>query len=159
MADRHSKEARSRNMAAVKSKNTKPEMLVRRGLHGMGYRYGLHYKNLPGKPDLVLPKYKAVIFVNGCFWHGHDCPRFTWPKTREAFWRDKISVNKDRDLKTFEALENLGWRIALIWECALKGKYKPKPETVLIALSDWLQSDQLQLYIGYNAVEKTCVIS
>lgn len=159
MADRHSKEVRSRNMAAVKSKNTKPEMLIRRGLHGMGYRYCLHRKDLPGKPDLVLPKFKAVIFVNGCFWHGHDCPRFSWPKTREAFWRDKISGNKDRDLKSYKALERIGWRKAVVWECALKGKYKLEPETVLSALSEWLKSARLQLDIGYSKAEKTCVIS
>lgn len=159
MADSHSKAARSRNMSAFKSETTKPEILVRPGLHGMGYRYGLYRKNLPGKPDLVLPKYKKVIFVNGCFWHGYECPRFTWPKTREAFWKDKIFGNKARDLKTALALERMGWRMGVVWECALKGKYKLGLEVVLFTVSEWLQSDQLQLNIGCSAVEKICMIS
>ena len=139
MADRHSPEARRRNMSAVKGKNTKPEMLIRRALHARGFRYGLHNKTLPGKPDLTLPKYNAVIFVHGCFWHSHDCPAFSWPKTREDFWRDKIGGNKQRDGRNLEALLNDGRRVAVIWECALKGKNKPPFETVTGALTEWLK--------------------
>lgn len=148
MADKHSPEARRRNMAAVKGKNTKPEMRVRRALHGRGFRYGLHNKALPGKPDLVLPKYNAVIFVHGCFWHAHDCPAFSWPKTREAFWREKIGGNQVRDAANIEALLASGRRVAVIWECALKGKHKPGFEDVIDTLSDWLQHGDKQPHLS-----------
>jgi DNA mismatch endonuclease (patch repair protein) len=121
MADVHSKEIRSKNMAAIKGKNTKPEMLVRKFLHANGYRYKLHDKNLPGKPDIVLPKYKTVIFVHGCFWHGHkDCKYFVIPKTRTEWWLNKINGNIANDAKALNALKKDGWKIITIWECKLK---------------------------------------
>ena len=121
MADVHSKEMRSKNMAAIKAKNTKPEMLVRRFLHANGYRYRLHDKRLPGKPDIVLPKYKTVIFVHGCFWHGHEgCKYYVVPKTRTEWWLNKINCNIANDKKALGALKKQRWRIINLWECDLK---------------------------------------
>jgi DNA mismatch endonuclease (patch repair protein) len=121
MADVHSKETRSYNMSRIKSKNTKPEMLVRRFLHRNGFRYRLHVKNMPGKPDIVLPKYKTVIFIHGCFWHGHEeCKYYVVPKTRTEWWLNKINGNINNDTKSEESLKALGWNIIKIWECELK---------------------------------------
>ena len=123
MADVHDKETRSYNMSRIKGKDTKPEMLVRKFLHAHGFRYRLHVKNLPGKPDIVLPKYKTVIFVHGCFWHGHEgCKYFVVPKTRTEWWLNKINGNVENDKKAFEALNEAGWKIIEIWECELKDK-------------------------------------
>src|ERR1700710_1623924 len=124
MADVVSKDVRSRMMSGIRGKHTKPEMLVRRGLHGKGFRYLLHDKRLPGKPDLVFPKHRAVIFVNGCFWHGHDCHLFKWPKSRKGFWRKKIERNHEVDKHALIAIKAAGWRYCVIWECALKSRYK-----------------------------------
>lgn len=107
-------------MAGIRSKNTKPEMVVRRFLHGQGYRYRLHRKDLPGTPDLVLPKYQAVIFVHGCFWHGHDCRYYRLPKTRTAFWAEKIAGNRSRDEKNQRLLEAEGWRVVVVHECEIR---------------------------------------
>ena len=150
MADVHQPHTRSRNMAAIKGKNTKPELLIRSGLHRLGFRYSLHNRKLPGKPDLYFRKYKAVIFVHGCFWHGHDCHLFKWPKTREDFWREKISANVDRDIRNIQALEDAGLRVGIIWECALKGKTAIGLENVLRACSDWLRSDKEKLEVTGN---------
>jgi len=123
MADVHSKEIRSKNMAAIKGKNTKPEMLVRRFLHANGFRYKLHDKTLPGKPDIVLPKYKTVIFIHGCFWHGHEgCKYYAVPKTRTEWWLNKINSNIANDEKAVIALKKEGWKIIMLWECELKPK-------------------------------------
>lgn len=139
MADTVSPEVRSRMMAAVRGKDTKPEMAVRRGLHAMGFRYSLHAKRLPGKPDLVLAKYRAVIFVEGCFWHGHEgCPLARIPATRTGYWRDKIAGNRERDARTRKALDALGWRHLTIWECSLRGK--GSEEAASLAAADWLRS-------------------
>ena len=114
-------EARSRNMAAIKSKNTKPEIEVRKILHEMGYRFRLHRKDLPGNPDIVLPKYKTAIFVNGCFWHQHeDCKYACLPKTNFHFWKEKLAKNKKRDKLKHSQLNDLGWKIIIVWECQLK---------------------------------------
>lgn len=121
MADVHTKEIRSYNMSRIKGKNTKPEMLVRSFLHAQGFRYKLHDKNLPGKPDIVLPKYKTVIFVNGCFWHGHkNCKYFVVPKTRTEWWLNKIKGNISNDQKASKALKKERWKVIIIWECRLK---------------------------------------
>ena len=123
MADVHDKETRSYNMSRVKSKDTGPELLVRKFLHANGFRYRLHVKNLPGKPDIVLPKYKTAIFVHGCFWHGHkDCKYFTIPKTRSDWWREKINKNIENDEKAFHALQAAGWKVMEIWGCDLNKK-------------------------------------
>lgn len=129
-------------MAGIKGKNTRPEMLVRRGLHGLGLRYRLHDKRLPGKPDIVLPKWKAVILVHGCFWHGHDCPLFKWPSTRQRFWHTKITRNREKDAETLTALGADGWRVLVIWECALKGRGKQPAEHVIEKVVGWLKSGQ-----------------
>ena len=116
-------EVRSRNMSAIKSKNTKPEIIVRKLLHSMGYRFRLHKKDLPGSPDIVLPKYKTVIFVHGCFWHRHNnCKFATTPKTRTEFWENKFKENIERDIKNQNKLKNLGWKSRIIWECEIKDK-------------------------------------
>ena len=121
MADVHSVATRSYNMSRIKGKNTKPEMLVRKYLFAHGFRYTLHSKKLPGKPDIVLPKYKTVIFVHGCFWHGHDeCKYFVVPKTKTEWWLNKINGNKANDAKTVQTLEQAGWKVLVVWECQLK---------------------------------------
>ena len=141
MTDVHSKETRSKNMAAVSGKNTKPELLIRKGLHRRGFRYRLHDKKLPGKPDLVLPKYKAVIFVNGCFWHRHDCHLFKWPSTRKEFWRSKINGNKARDIEAVKQLRSMGWRTLTVWECALKGKTRLPEDALISQVANWIGSE------------------
>lgn len=144
-----SSEKRSQMMAGIKAKNTVPEMLIRKRLHSLGYRYRLHGTILPGKPDMILKKYNAVIFVNGCFWHGHDCHLFKLPKTRTEFWQNKIEENRKRDKKVLDELLNLGWRVAIIWECALKGKNKLDFNALVDKLSGWIQSDnRFSEYVG-----------
>lgn len=119
--DVHDKKTRSYNMSRIKGKNTKPEELVRKYLFSQGFRYRKNDKRLPGSPDIVLPKYKTVIFVNGCFWHGHEgCKHFVWPKSNEEFWKNKIETNIARDKKKTQVLEELGWRVIVVWECELK---------------------------------------
>ena len=137
MSDVHNKETRSYNMSRIKGKNTKPEMLVRKFLHANGFRYRLHVKNLPGKPDIVLPKYKTVIFVHGCFWHGHEnCKYFVVPKTRTEWWLNKINGNVDNDKKAFTSLQILAWKVIEVWECQLKPKQlKETFENLLAKLS------------------------
>jgi len=108
---------RSRMMAGIRAKNTKPEVAVRQALHRSGYRFRLHCKNMPCKPDIVLPRHKTVIFVHGCFWHGHQCSKFRWPKTRESFWRQKILGNVARDIECIANLEKMGWKVKVVWEC------------------------------------------
>lgn len=121
MPDVHTKEIRSYNMSRIRSKNTKPEVLIRKYLHGKGFRFRINVKNLPGKPDIVLSKYKTVIFINGCFWHGHEnCKYFVIPKTRTEWWLEKINRNKENDEKALTALRLKGWRIINVWECELK---------------------------------------
>ena len=116
-------EQRSRNMSAIKSKNTKPEIKVRKVLHSMGYRFRLHRKDLPGSPDIVLPKYKTVIFVHGCFWHRHEnCKYASIPKTRKEFWESKFKANVKRDKEIQEKIKNIGWQSVVIWECEIKNK-------------------------------------
>ena len=122
MADVHSKEVRSYNMSQVKGKDTKPELLVRKFLFANGLRYRLYDKKLSGKPDIVLPKYKTVIFIHGCFWHGHEnCKYSILPKTRTEFWSDKIEGNKKRDKANIEQLKSKGWNVLIVYGCELKG--------------------------------------
>ena len=119
--DVHDKETRSYNMSRIKGKNTKPEELVRKFLFSQGFRYRKNDARLPGTPDIVLPKYKTVIFVNGCFWHGHsNCKYFVVPKTNTEFWLNKIETNRQRDAKKTSELQSLGWRVIVLWECQLK---------------------------------------
>ena len=119
--DVHDKKTRSYNMSQIKGKNTKPEEMVRKYLFAQGFRYRKNDKKLPGTPDIVLPKYKTVIFVNGCFWHGHEgCKYFVWPESNPDFWKKKIETNISRDLQKIKLLQSQGWRVITIWECELK---------------------------------------
>lgn len=120
MADNHTKEIRSKNMSHIRSTNSKPEELVRKYLFAHGFRYRKNVKDLPGRPDIVLPKYKTVIFVNGCFWHKHDCPRFVWPTSNTEYWTKKINGNAERDLQNKQWLVEAGWKVVTVWECQLK---------------------------------------
>ena len=134
-------------MTAIRGSHTKPELQIRKALHAAGFRYRLHAKDLPGKPDLVLPRYKAAIFVNGCFWHQHDCHLFKWPATREEFWREKIGRNVANDARSFQALLDAGWRVATVWECALKGRTRLDPAQAMQRLASWIQSDEKTITI------------
>lgn len=147
MADVHSVEQRSRNMAAIRGKDTKPEIQIRHGLFSRSYRYRLHRSDLPGKPDLVLPKYRVVIQVQGCFWHKHSCRYFKWPATRPEFWRQKIEENVVRDQRALYRLKLEGWRALIIWECAFKGSSPTEYEGLLDQVEQWIhsQSEYLEL--------------
>jgi len=140
MADVHTPEQRSRNMAAIRGGDTKPEMRVRALLHALGYRFRLHRKDLPGKPDIVLPKYRTVIFVHGCFWHAHKgCKYARVPATRPDFWIAKLQANVERDQLAIEKLAAMGWRVLSVWECAIRNH-----ETVISLsanLIDWINGD------------------
>lgn len=133
-------------MAGIRGKNTKPELLIRKALHARGFRYRLHC-DLPGKPDICLPKHRAVIFVHGCFWHGHDCHLFKWPKTRPEFWRAKIGRNREIDVAVQLRLAELGWRTATVWECAIKGRYRQSSESLSDQIAQWLRSSDDSLTI------------
>lgn len=133
---------RSRMMAGIRGKDTKPELIVRRGLHAAGFRFRLHDRRLPGKPDMVLPRWRAAVFVHGCFWHGHGCPLFRWPGTRQDFWREKIGRNQERDAEVEAALDRAGWRVLKIWECSMKGPGRIGADAVMPIAADWLRSDQ-----------------
>lgn len=136
MTDVHDKKTRSYNMSRIRSKGTKPEILVRKYLFSKGFRYRLNVRGLPGTPDIVLPKYKTVIFIHGCFWHGHeDCKYFVLPKTRQEWWLDKIAHNKALDVENLARLKNLGWKVFVIFECELK---KTKREDTLSEITTYL---------------------
>lgn len=131
---------RSRMMSGIRGRNTKPEILIRSLLHSKGFRFRLHVREMAGQPDIVLPRYRAVIFIHGCFWHGHDCPLFKLPGTRQDFWREKFERNRKNDSRAKEALLADGWRVAIIWECALRGAGR-NTEAVAQSLAEWLRSD------------------
>ncbi|WP_156840040.1 very short patch repair endonuclease [Novosphingobium aquimarinum] len=147
MVDIVAAEVRSRMMSGIRSKNTKPELILRQGLHAVGFRFRLHDRSLPGKPDIVFPRYRAVIMAHGCFWHGHDCHLFKMPTTRPDFWRAKIDRNRKIDARTRTALAQAGWRQAEVWECALKGKTRLPHDKVIDTCGQWLQSDAAELEI------------
>lgn len=151
MADVVTPEKRSQMMAAIRGKDTTPELVLRRGLHRMGLRFQLHRSDLPGKPDLVFPRHRAVLFVHGCFWHGHDCHLFKWPKSREKFWRGKIETNRARDEIALAALSSKGWRIGTVWECALKGKFRRNFDEVVEQTAEWLVSDDVEFSVSGGA--------
>lgn len=137
MADVHSKEIRSYNMSQIKGKNTKPEILVRKYLFSKGFRYRLNVKDLPGKPDIILPKYRTVIFVNGCFWHGHKgCKYFVTPKTRTEWWIEKINRNKQNDSKNIRQLRRNGWKIITIWECKIRKNYEKHIDKIINIINE-----------------------
>lgn len=124
MADNHSKEVRSKNMSHIRSTNSKPEEIVRKYLFSKGFRYRKNVRTLPGCPDIVLPKYNTVIFVNGCFWHKHDCGRFVWPSSNTEYWIPKIKRNVERDAENYQKLTEMGWKVLIVWECELKRKVR-----------------------------------
>lgn len=158
MADKMTKEQRRRCMASIKGKDTKPEMLVRRYLHSRGYRYRFNVRRLPGTPDIVLRKYRTVIFINGCFWHGHeDCRYFVLPKSNTQYWQQKIERNIQRDMEKHIQLRLLGWHTIIIWGCELMPKNR---HTTLQALEQtlnkiYLLNNSVEVTAGYPAVEDT----
>jgi DNA mismatch endonuclease (patch repair protein) len=139
MVDVLTKDQRRLNMSRIRNANTAPELLLRRGLHKRGFRFRLHRKDLPRCPDLTLPKYKSAIFVNGCFWHGHNCPMFRVPATRQEFWTAKIQKNRDRDAFVLSSLGEMGWRTFVLWECAVKGRGRRPLDAVLDKITTWLE--------------------
>jgi DNA mismatch endonuclease, patch repair protein len=140
MADVVSRSVRSRMMSSIRSKNTRPEIMIRQGLHRVGFRFRLHAKHLPGRPDIVLPKWNAVIFVHGCFWHGHRCHLYRPPKTRRQFWLKKIRRNRRVDIRAVQALRKDKWRVGMVWECAIKGRAKLPPAEVFRRCTSWIDS-------------------
>ncbi len=147
MADIVDSATRSRMMRGIKGKDTKPELRLRRALHAGGFRYRVHVRDLPGKPDIVLSRYRAVIFVNGCFWHGHDCPLFRLPATRTAFWRDKIDGNRARDARAARELLAAAWRVLTVWECAFRGKGAVGFEDTVSRTIAWLRGSERETEI------------
>jgi DNA mismatch endonuclease, patch repair protein len=129
---------RSHCMRNISSKNTKPEMLVRKALFALGLRYRIHRKDLPGTPDLVFPRLRAVILIHGCFWHGHGCNLFVIPQTNRDFWMRKIEGNRARDRKSVQQLRNLGWRVLIVWECVIRGGHKQPVEVLINRIHKWL---------------------
>ena len=146
MVDVHTKEQRSYNMSQIKSKGTIPELVIRKSLHHLGYRYSLNSRKLAGHPDIVLPKYKTVIFINGCFWHYHQCHLFKMPETRFEWWKEKFCKTRLRDKKNVDLLLSIGWRVMVVWECAFKQKRKIEAKRVLQVvefIDAWLKSNQV----------------
>lgn len=146
--DRLTPEQRHLNMSRVKARDTKPELLLRRSLHAAGLRYRLHCGNLPGRPDLVFRGRRAVVFVHGCFWHGHDCRMFRLPATRPDFWRAKIEGNRARDARSHAALRAAGWRVLTIWECALRGPGRRYLGEVTAEATDFLSGELPELEVS-----------
>lgn len=141
MTDVVDTQTRSRMMANIATANTKPEMVVRRLLHASGFRYRLHAKDLPGKPDLVLPRHRVVVQVNGCFWHGHDCHLFKWPKTNRPFWKKKIEGNRDRDQRNRRSLNALGWDVMTVWECATRSRTPAQLAALNRRMTAWIVAE------------------
>ena len=153
MVDIVDPKTRSRMMSGIRSKNTRPETLVRKRLHALGYRFRVHRRDLPGSPDIVFPRYNAAILVNGCFWHGHGCRLFKWPKTRPEFWREKILGNIQRDERKLSQLRDLGWRIGALWECEMRGASEDLLNTTIAKLADWLESDRTSLDLPHSCTQ------
>jgi DNA mismatch endonuclease (patch repair protein) len=141
-------------MSGIRGKNTKPEIFLRKALHAEGFRFRIH-ASLSGKPDLVFPKWKAVIFVNGCFWHAHTCHLFRWPKSRPEFWHTKISSNVARDGLNISKLLEAGWRVGIVWECAFKGRTRLDSSLLIKRCSMWLKSDRKRFEL---AGEEVCAV-
>lgn len=152
MTDIVDKATRSRMMSSIRGKDTKPEILIRKALHGRGFRYRLHASDLPGKPDLVFPRYRAAVFVHGCFWHGHNCNLFKLPSTRTDFWEQKISGNRERDQRQLDELNTKGWKTLVIWECMTR-KGATMPFDMLINwIEDWLTVGDNSAYIDTRGI-------
>jgi DNA mismatch endonuclease, patch repair protein len=142
MTDVHDRQTRSRNMAAIRNSNTKPELRVRKELHRRGMRYSLKNRALPGKPDVVLSKYRVAVFVHGCFWHRHDCSYFKLPKTNTEFWKNKLSANVQRDVEVIRQITDIGYRVLIIWECSFKGKNKERLDSLFESIILWIRLDE-----------------
>ena len=147
MADVVDPATRSRMMAGIRGKNTKPELLIRHALHRLGFRYRLHD---PGLPDMAFPKHRAAIQIHGCFWHGHHCHLFKWPTSRVEFWQKKITRNREKDAESVAALSASGWRVLAIWECAIKGRTRRPLQEIVETTSTWLKSGSGNLEIEGN---------
>ena len=148
MADIVDRATRSRMMSGIRGQDTSPERLIRRELHRRGFRFRLHHSGLPGRPDIVLPKYRVLIQVNGCFWHRHNCHLFKWPATQSQRWRDKLEANVVRDAANLRACESMGWRTLIVWECALKGKTRLPLEEIGAMAECWIREGSDFLEIG-----------
>lgn len=140
--DVHTPERRSYNMSRIRGRDTKPELLIRRGLHARGYRFRLHHRSLPGRPDIVFPARRAAILIHGCFWHGHSCPMFRLPTTRAELWLSKIQANRARDARVAEELTAAGWRQLTVWECALRGPARLTPPEALDICEQFLAGSE-----------------
>jgi len=143
MADIVSPAKRSQMMSRIRGKNTKPELIIRKALFRRGFRYRIHDTRLLGKPDLVFKKHGAVILINGCFWHGHNCHLFKWPSSRQDFWKKKITHNQNRDMENLKRLKGNGWRVLVVWECAIKGRTRMPLDEVLDEIQMWLVDGEL----------------
>lgn len=154
MADVVDKATRSRMMSGIRSKDTQPELLVRSGLHSLGFRYRLHAAGIPGKPDLVLPKYHALILIHGCFWHSHDCRYFKLPSTNRQFWKKKLAANQKRDERVLLQQMALGWRVLIIWECAIRvANSSSSLGSVIGELATWLHGSSRYAIIDEGGLE------
>jgi DNA mismatch endonuclease (patch repair protein) len=138
MGDIVDQETRSRMMSGIRAKNTRPELFLRKGLHALGFRYRLHVPNIPGKPDIVFSKYEAIVVVHGCYWHGHNCRYFKWPKSNQDFWKEKITSNKTRDLRDLKMQQQLGWRVLVVWECAVRRSLRECDFDVVDLVAQWI---------------------
>lgn len=149
-------EQRKRNMASIRGKHTKPELALRQALHARGLRYRLHVRDLPGRPDLVFPSRRAVVFVHGCFWHGHDCALFKLPRSNAEFWEAKIGRNQNVDQRSLEALTAEGWRVLTVWECALRGADRLEKGALIDEVERWLDSEspRLEISSGYLSLRE-----
>lgn len=144
MADVHDRATRSRNMAAIRGADTKPEKSLRSALHRLGFRFRLHPANLPGRPDFVLPRFRVAVFVHGCFWHGHDCPLFRFPATHREFWSAKIMRNRARDAEVKLRILESGWRHLSVWECALRGRRTFTMPSTATRAARWIRSGRME---------------
>lgn len=154
MADVVDSETRSRMMSGIRGKNTRPELFIRKGLHALGFRYRLHAKDIPGKPDVVFPKYGALVVVHGCYWHGHGCRYFKWPKSNKVFWKEKISSNKRRDRLNEKLQEQLGWRTLVVWECAIRKGLMEQQFDVVDLAARWLTKGTRSAYLDESGVHQ-----
>lgn len=155
MADVVDKMTRSRMMSGIRAKNTRPEIAIRTGLHALGYRYRLHVKEIPGSPDIVLPKFRALVIVQGCYWHGHNCRFFKLPGSNVDFWRGKISANQMRDQRNLAEQRKAGWRTLVVWECAVRSSLKKNSKFDIVGLvASWISSESSMATIDESGIRE-----